>query len=135
MLGPRRFSELRADLPGISANVLTQRLTELEERGLAVRRKLPPRPTSRFMKRRRGDWKRSRSSKCSADGRREVRAMTRPCRSAACRSCFRSARCSTRSGPRASMPGSVSCSAETPMSAGCARGRSGSRKVRSAPAT
>ena len=42
MLGPRRFSELRADLPGISANVLTQRLTELEERGLAVRRKLPP---------------------------------------------------------------------------------------------
>jgi len=27
--GPRRFSELRADLKGISANVLTQRLTEL----------------------------------------------------------------------------------------------------------
>ena len=42
MLGPRRFSELKADLPGISANVLTQRLTELEERGLARRRKLPP---------------------------------------------------------------------------------------------
>lgn len=42
MLGPRRFSELRADLPGISANVLTQRLTELEERGLVVRRRLPP---------------------------------------------------------------------------------------------
>jgi DNA-binding HxlR family transcriptional regulator len=42
MLGPRRFSELRADLPGISANVLTQRLTELEQRGLVVRRKLPP---------------------------------------------------------------------------------------------
>ena len=29
MLGPRRFSDLRSDLPGISANVLTQRLTEL----------------------------------------------------------------------------------------------------------
>ena len=28
--GPRRFSELKTDLPGISANVLTQRLTELE---------------------------------------------------------------------------------------------------------
>lgn len=41
-LGPRRFSELRADLPGISANVLTQRLGELEERGLVRRRKLPP---------------------------------------------------------------------------------------------
>ena len=42
MLGPRRFSELRADLPGISANTLTQRLAELEERGLARRKRLPP---------------------------------------------------------------------------------------------
>jgi DNA-binding HxlR family transcriptional regulator len=42
MLGPRRFSQLREDLPGISANVLTQRLTELEERGLVVKRRLPP---------------------------------------------------------------------------------------------
>ena len=42
MFGPRRFSELRADLPGISANVLTQRLAELEERGLVRRTRLPP---------------------------------------------------------------------------------------------
>jgi DNA-binding HxlR family transcriptional regulator len=42
MFGPRRFSGLRRDLPGISANVLTQRLMELEERGLLRRRKLPP---------------------------------------------------------------------------------------------
>ena len=42
LLGPRRFSQLRGDLPGLSANVLTQRLTELEERGLVRRRKLPP---------------------------------------------------------------------------------------------
>lgn len=42
MLGPRRFGEIRADLPGISANVLTQRLEELEARGIVVRRKLPP---------------------------------------------------------------------------------------------
>jgi DNA-binding HxlR family transcriptional regulator len=42
LVGPRRFSDLRADLPGISANVLTQRLSELEERGLVRRRKLPP---------------------------------------------------------------------------------------------
>ena len=42
MYGPRRFSELRADLPGISANVLTQRLTELEGRGLVRKTKLPP---------------------------------------------------------------------------------------------
>ena len=40
--GSRRFSELKSDLPGISANVLTQRLTELEERGLVVRKRLPP---------------------------------------------------------------------------------------------
>ncbi|MGV3769635.1 MAG: winged helix-turn-helix transcriptional regulator [Sphingobium phenoxybenzoativorans] len=42
MLGPRRFGEIKADLPGISANVLTQRLEELEGRGLLTRHKLPP---------------------------------------------------------------------------------------------
>ncbi|MFN3818411.1 winged helix-turn-helix transcriptional regulator [Blastomonas sp.] len=42
MLGARRFNELRADLPGISANVLTQRLEGLEARLLVVRRRLPP---------------------------------------------------------------------------------------------
>lgn len=42
MLGPRRFSDLRAALPGISANVLTQRLEGLERIGALVRRKLPP---------------------------------------------------------------------------------------------
>jgi DNA-binding HxlR family transcriptional regulator len=40
--GPRRFSELKADLLGISANVLTQRLTELEGRGLVRKNRLPP---------------------------------------------------------------------------------------------
>lgn len=42
MLGPKRFGDIRADLPGISANVLTQRLEGLEAAGLLVRRKLPP---------------------------------------------------------------------------------------------
>lgn len=42
MLGPRRFGDLRASLPGISANVLTQRLEGLEEAGVLVRRRLPP---------------------------------------------------------------------------------------------
>jgi len=42
MLGPKRFGDIRADLPGISANVLTQRLEGLEVAGLLVRRKLPP---------------------------------------------------------------------------------------------
>jgi DNA-binding HxlR family transcriptional regulator len=40
--GPRRFSELRTDLQGISANVLTQRLGELEARGLVRKVRLPP---------------------------------------------------------------------------------------------
>jgi DNA-binding HxlR family transcriptional regulator len=40
--GPRRFSELKSDLVGISANVLTQRLTELEARGLVRKTRLPP---------------------------------------------------------------------------------------------
>lgn len=42
MFGPRRFGELRRDLPGISANVLTQRLAGLEENRIVRRRRLPP---------------------------------------------------------------------------------------------
>ena len=42
MLGPKRFSDLRASLPGISANVLTQRLEGLEAAGVLGRKKLPP---------------------------------------------------------------------------------------------
>src|SRR6478735_6090294 len=42
MMGPKRFSDLRASLPGISANVLTQRLEGLEAAGVLTRRKLPP---------------------------------------------------------------------------------------------
>lgn len=41
MFGPRRFGEVRANLPGISANVLTQRLESLEAAGIVVRRRLP----------------------------------------------------------------------------------------------
>ncbi|WP_306259595.1 winged helix-turn-helix transcriptional regulator [Pararhizobium sp. IMCC21322] len=42
MFGPRRFGDIRRGLPGISANVLTQRLEELESVGILIRRKLPP---------------------------------------------------------------------------------------------
>ncbi len=42
MLGARRFSDLRSALPGISAKVLTERLTALEATGVAARRMLPP---------------------------------------------------------------------------------------------
>jgi DNA-binding HxlR family transcriptional regulator len=42
MMGPRRFGDLRTGLPGLSANVLTQRLEGLEASGVVRRRKLPP---------------------------------------------------------------------------------------------
>ena len=42
MFGGRRFSELRAGLPGISANILTQRLAGLERVGIVQRSRLPP---------------------------------------------------------------------------------------------
>ena len=41
MFGARRFGEIRASLPGISANVLTQRLDGLVAAGIAKRRRLP----------------------------------------------------------------------------------------------
>jgi DNA-binding HxlR family transcriptional regulator len=42
--GPRRFGDLRRDLHGISANVLTQRLRAMENDGLVSRRTLPTSP-------------------------------------------------------------------------------------------
>ena len=42
MLGPRRFSQLRVDLPGVSASILTQRLSDLQRRKVLVKTKLPP---------------------------------------------------------------------------------------------
>lgn len=40
--GPRRFTDLLDGLPGISTNLLTTRLKDLEQRGLIVRRVLLP---------------------------------------------------------------------------------------------
>jgi len=45
LLGPKRFTDLRAGLPHVSPDVLSQRLRELEEAGIVRRAKLPP-PTS-----------------------------------------------------------------------------------------
>ena len=42
LLGPKRFTDLRAGLPNASPNVLSQRLRELEQAGVVERRKLPP---------------------------------------------------------------------------------------------
>lgn len=42
LLGPKRFSDLKAALKGISPSVLTDRLAKLEERGIVTHRELPP---------------------------------------------------------------------------------------------
>ena len=42
VLGPKRFTDLRAGLPNVSPDVLAQRLRELEQAGIVRRRKLPP---------------------------------------------------------------------------------------------
>lgn len=41
VFGPRRFGEIRTNLPGLSANVLTQRLESLEGAGIVHRFRLP----------------------------------------------------------------------------------------------
>ena len=40
--GPKRFTDLKAALPGISTNILTTRLAELEATAIVARRSLPP---------------------------------------------------------------------------------------------
>ena len=47
LLGPKRFTDLRAGLPGASPNVISQRLRDLEGVGIVRRRKLPPPAASR----------------------------------------------------------------------------------------
>ena len=42
LLGPKRFTDLRAGLPGVSPDVLSQRLRELEDAELLTRRRLAP---------------------------------------------------------------------------------------------
>jgi DNA-binding HxlR family transcriptional regulator/putative sterol carrier protein len=42
LLGPRRFTDLLDGLPGISRNLLTERLRDLERDGVVARQELPP---------------------------------------------------------------------------------------------
>lgn len=41
LAGPRRYTDLHADLPGVSTDVLASRLKDMERDALAVRRRLP----------------------------------------------------------------------------------------------
>ncbi|MFF2326050.1 MULTISPECIES: winged helix-turn-helix transcriptional regulator [unclassified Streptomyces] len=42
LAGPRRYTDLHADLPGVSTDVLASRLKDMEQSGLLTRRRLPP---------------------------------------------------------------------------------------------
>jgi DNA-binding HxlR family transcriptional regulator len=42
LLGPKRFTDLRDGLPGVSPNILARRLRELGDAGVVRHRKLPP---------------------------------------------------------------------------------------------
>jgi len=42
LAGPRRYTDLHADLPGVSTDVLASRLKDMERDGLSTRRRLPP---------------------------------------------------------------------------------------------
>jgi DNA-binding HxlR family transcriptional regulator len=71
MLGPRRFSDIRAELPGLSAKVLTERLARLEDIGVLVRRRLPPPASSQVFDL--TDWGRELEEVMQALGRWAVR--------------------------------------------------------------
>ncbi|MFE9681046.1 winged helix-turn-helix transcriptional regulator [Streptomyces sp. NPDC006285] len=42
LAGPRRYTDLHADLPGVSTDVLASRLKDMERDGLTTRRRMPP---------------------------------------------------------------------------------------------
>ncbi|MFI6348310.1 winged helix-turn-helix transcriptional regulator [Streptomyces sp. NPDC050560] len=42
LAGPRRYTDLHADLPGVSTDVLASRLRDMERDGVVSRRRLPP---------------------------------------------------------------------------------------------
>lgn len=50
LLGPKRFTDLRAGLPQVGPDILAQRLRELEQAGVVQRSKLPPPAAARVYK-------------------------------------------------------------------------------------
>ncbi len=77
LLGPKRFTDLRAGLPGVSPNVLAQRLRELESAGVVHRRKLPPPAASRIYEL--TEWGEELEPVIVRLGRWGARSPSRPC--------------------------------------------------------
>ena len=76
LLGPKRFTDLRAGLPNASPNVLAQRLRELEAAGVVRRRKLPPPAASRVYEL--TDWGMELEPVIVGLGRWGARSVSRP---------------------------------------------------------
>ncbi len=75
LLGPKRFTDLRAGLPGISTNILADRLEMLEMSGVARRRTLPPPAASKVYEL--TDWGKELGPVVEAIGRWGVRSPWR----------------------------------------------------------
>ncbi len=76
MLGPKRFTDLRTGLPHVGPDILSQRLRDLEEAGVLVRRKLPPPAASQVYEL--TEWGRELESVLIALGRWGARAPAAP---------------------------------------------------------
>ena len=76
LLGPKRFTDLRAGLPNASPNVLAQRLRGLETAGVVRRRKLPPPAASRIYEL--TEWGRDLEPVIISLGRWGVRSPSKP---------------------------------------------------------
>ena len=76
LLGPKRFTDLRAGLPNASPNVLAQRLRDLETAGVVRRRKLPPPAASRIYEL--TEWGRDLEPVIISLGRWGVRSPSKP---------------------------------------------------------
>jgi DNA-binding HxlR family transcriptional regulator len=76
LLGPKRFTDLRAGLPNASPNVLAQRLRSLEATGVVRRRKLPPPAASKVYEL--TEWGRDLEPVIISLGRWGVRSPSRP---------------------------------------------------------
>ena len=76
LLGPKRYTDLRRGLPNASPNVLSQRLSELEDAGVIRRRKLPPPAGARVYEL--TDWGRELEETVMSLGRWASRSPTPP---------------------------------------------------------
>jgi DNA-binding HxlR family transcriptional regulator len=76
MLGPKRFTDLRTGLPHVGPDVLSQRLRDLEEAGVLIKRKLPPPAAAQVYEL--TDWGRELNDVLVALGRWGARAPAAP---------------------------------------------------------